>query len=95
MLHVAKVYKWTLGKRIREITQEKLNEWQQDLDRGDQPLTWSLHQRRFQKDLQLKEKAYVAFVDLEKAFDRIPIIVMRRILGEREYEMKEMLIKAT
>ena len=95
MLHIAKVYERILERRLREIVENRLEELQYGFrpNRSTIYLIFSL-KMICEKSWEFNRKAHVAFIDLEKAFDRVPRNVLWNILGKREYEVPSKLIGA-
>ena len=73
MSHAFKVYERILEKRLREHIEPKLGEWQCGFrpGRGTNDMIFTL-KMIFEKSWEWNEDKYIAFLDLEKAFDSIP-----------------------
>ena len=93
--HIAKVYERILEERLRERVEDKMDEWQHGFrpNRSTIDLIFAL-KMVCEKGWEFNRKMYLAFVDLEKAFDRIPRGVLWNILRTREYGIPEKLRKA-
>ena len=95
MPHIAKVYERILERRLREKVESKLDEWQHGFRPGRSTidLVFAL-KMLYEKNWEFNNKVYLAFIDLEKAFDRVPRNILWNILGKEEYEIPIKLIKA-
>ena len=73
MSHTFKVYERILEKRLRGHVESKLGEWQSGFrsGRGTADMIFTL-KIIFEKSWEWNEDKYIAFLDLEKAFDRVP-----------------------
>ena len=76
MCIVAKQYESVLEARLRRATEDKLDPWQHGFRKGvgTCDMIFALRVRQLiEKHWEFNTYLYVAFLDLEKAFDRIPI----------------------
>ena len=73
MCHVAKLYESVLEARLRRATEDKLGPWQHGFRKvvGTCDMIFALRQL-IEKHWEFSKPLYIAFLDLEKAFDRIP-----------------------
>ena len=86
-----KIVERVLEKRIRELM--KVDDMQFGFMRGKGTTDALFILRRMQEEFRGKEKKlYMCFVDLEKAFDRVPRKVMKWTL--RKKSLPEVLVKA-
>ena len=89
--HAMKIVERVLEKRIRELV--KVDDMQFGFMPGKGMTDALFILRRMQEEFRGKEKKlYMCFVDLEKAFDRVPRKVMKWAL--REKSLPEVLVKA-
>jgi exonuclease III len=71
--HVTKLYETILEKRVRYIVEEKLGPWQHGFRSGRSTVDMVFTLRRIMdKHWEYNKPLYIAFLDLEKAFDRVP-----------------------
>ena len=73
MCHVAKLYESVLEARLRRATEDKPGPWQHGFRKGvvTCDMVFALRQL-IEKHWEFNQPLYVAFLDLDKAFDRIP-----------------------
>ena len=89
--HAMKIVERVIEKRIRELV--KVDDMQFGFMPGKGTTDASFILRRMQEEFRGKEKKlYMCFVDLEKAFDRVPRKVMKWAL--RKKSLPEVLVKA-
>ncbi len=71
--HVEKIYERILEKRLRAVVEEKLEEGQYRF-RPERGITNAIFTLKIlmEKCWEWDQPIYIAFVDLEKAFDRLP-----------------------
>ena len=95
MSHTFKVYERILEKCLRRYAEPKLGEWQSGFrpGRGTSDMIFTM-KIIFEKSWEWKEDKYIAFLDLEKAFDRVPRQKMWDALNEEYYEIPEKLKRA-
>ena len=73
MSHACKLYESVLECRLRNIAEERLGPWQHGFRKGvgTTDVIWAL--RLFiEKHWKYNQPLFIAFLDLEKAFDRVP-----------------------
>lgn len=95
MSHTAKIYERILERRLRGVVEHKLGEWQHGFrpGRSTVDLVFALKMIS-EKNWEFNRKTYAAFVDMEKAFDRVPRELLWRVLSRMEYGVPRKLIKA-
>ena len=95
MPHALKVYERMLEGRLRECIEEKLGEWQHGFrpDRGTIDLIFTLKMIT-EKTWEWNKEKYVAFIDLEKAFDRLPRMKLWDVLDDVYYNVPPKLKRA-
>ena len=73
MCHVAKLYESVLEARLRRATEDKLGPWQHGFRKGvgTCDMIFALRQL-IEKHWEFNKPLYIALLDLQKAFDRIP-----------------------
>jgi len=73
MNHVTKIYESILEKRLRVFADEHLGPWQHGFrpHRSTKDMIFTLR-RIMDKHWEFNQPLYIAFIDLEKAFDRVP-----------------------
>ena len=88
MPHALKVYERMLEGRLRECIEEKLGEWQHGFrpDRGTIDLIFTL-KMIIEKTWEWDKERYIAFIDLEKAFDRLPRMKLWDVLDDPHYDI--------
>lgn len=92
--HVAKIYERILERRLREVIEPMLGEWQNGFRAGRSTVDMIFCLRMiYEKSWEWNKRKFVAFVDLEKAFDRIPRQNLWEMLVE-EYGVARGLVKA-
>ena len=92
--HITKLYERILEKRARSIIEEKLGKEQYGFrkNRGTTDLIFALR-IVIEKSWEFNKAAYIAFIDLQKAFDSVPREKVWKCL-ERRYNIKGKLKKA-
>ena len=92
--HVGKVYERIIESRLRYCVEEKLGEWQHGFrpNRSTTDLVFTL-KIILEKSWEWNIEKYIAFIDLEKAFDRINRQSLWRSLQHEEYEITPKLIR--
>ena len=95
MSHAFKVYERILEKRLRVYIEPKLGEWQNGFrpGRGTSDMIFAL-KMIFEKCWEYNEDKYIAFLDLEKAFDRVPRQKIWHAMSDDYYEIPEKLKRA-
>ena len=95
MPHALKVYERMLEGRLRECIEEKLGEWQHGFrpDRGTIDLIFTL-KMIIEKTWEWDKERYIAFIDLEKAFDRLPRMKLWDVLDDPHYDIPPKLKRA-
>lgn len=83
LCHAAKLYEHILEKRARAIIEPKLGEEQYGYraDRSTSDLIFTLRMV-IEKSWEFNKPLYVAFIDLEKAFDSVPRYLLWKCLDE-------------
>lgn len=82
MLHVAKMYERNLERRTIVIVDNRLDEWQNSFWPGGLTIDFIFELKfLYEKNYEFDKRKYLSFVDLEKAFERVP----RRILWKRTH----------
>src|SRR5678816_1966505 len=81
--HIAKVYERILERRLRGVIEIQLGEEQYGYGKGrsTSDLLFALR-IVLEKSWEFNKTAYIAFLDLRKAFDSIPRARLWRMLGE-------------
>ena len=71
--HATKVYEYILERKLRDLVEEKLGPWQHGFrsNRSTKDMIFTLR-RIADKHWEFNRPLYIAFIDLEKAFDRVP-----------------------
>ena len=71
--HTAKLYEIILERRLKKHAEEGLGEWQHGFRpaRGTTDMIFTI-KRIMDKHWEYAQPLYIAFLDLEKAFDRVP-----------------------
>ena len=95
MSHAFKVYERILEKRLRGHVEPKLGEWQSGFrsGRGTVDMIFTL-KIIFLKSWEWNEEKYIAFLDLEKAFDRVPRQKIWDAMNDDYYEVPVKLKRA-
>ena len=95
MSHAFKVYERILERRLRGCVESKLSECQNGFrsERGTSDMVFAL-KIIFEKSWEWNEDRYVAFLDLEKAFDRVPRQKIWQAMNDNYYEVPEKLKRA-
>ena len=89
--HAIKIVERVLERRIRTLN--NLNKMQFGLMLGKETLDAIFMERKMQKGFQKQDKKlYMCFVDMEKAFDRVPRKVMERAM--RKKGLSEVMVRA-
>ena len=72
-----------------------MSEWQPDFrpGRSTTDLIFAL-KMLYEKNWEFNNKVYLAFIDLEKAFDRVPRNILWNILAKDEYDIPPKLLRA-
>ena len=93
--HASKVYERILERRLRTCVEDKLGEWQHGFRpyRSTTDLIFCM-KMIIEKKWEFNEKAYFAFLDLEKAFDRVPRRKLFEILALDVYGVPQRLQRA-
>ena len=95
MSHTFKVYERILERRLRGCVEHKLGEWQSGFrpGRGTNDMIFTL-KMIFEKSWEFDKEKYIAFLDLEKAFDRVPREKIWEAMNDEYYEVPEKLKRA-
>ncbi|XP_068241176.1 uncharacterized protein [Palaemon carinicauda] len=95
MAHAFKVYERIFEKRLRECIEPKLGEWQSGFrqGRGTSNKIFTL-KMIFDKSWEWNTTRYIAFIDLEKAFDPVLRQNIWDALRDRYYGVPEKLTRA-
>jgi Reverse transcriptase (RNA-dependent DNA polymerase)/Endonuclease-reverse transcriptase len=93
--HITKIYERILERRLRSHVEEKLGEWQHGFrpNRSTSDLIFSM-KMILEKTWEFNDKTYLAFLDLEKAFDRVPRQKLWQAMQQAEYGVPPMLMRA-
>ena len=93
--HIVKLYEKVIEKRLRSCVESELGEWQYGFrpNRSTMDLIFTL-KILMEKSWEFNLKQYMAFLDLEKAFDRVPRSRMWAVLEREEYKVPKSLLKA-
>ena len=93
--HVGKIYERILEKKLRNIVEDVLHEAQHGFrpGRGTTDLVFAL-KMILEKSWEWDIKKYVALLDLEKAFDRVPRQMLWRAMRRAEYQIPPKLERA-
>lgn len=93
--HAGKIYERVLERRLRVIVEEKIGEWQHGFrpGRGTIDLVFAL-KMLLEKSWEWGISKSMAFIDLEKAFDRIPRERLWEKLQHEEYGIPPKLMRA-
>ena len=92
--HIAKLYERIIEKRLRQAVEGILGEWQYGFrpGRSTMDLIFSL-KILMDKSWEFNTDVYMAFLDLEKAFDRVPRNKLWNVLAREEYNVPKNLLK--
>ena len=92
--HVGKVYERIIEKRLRSCVEEKLGTWQHGFrpNRSTTDLVFTL-KMILEKSWEWDIDKFVAFIDLEKAFDRINRNSLWRVLQHQDYGINPKMIR--
>ena len=95
LTHVGKMYEGILERRLRAVLEDRLGEWQYGFRPGRSivDLVFSLRMV-IEKAWEWDRPQYIAFIDLEKAFDCIPREKLWKVLEEQHYQVPAMLLRA-
>ena len=93
--HISKIYERILERRLRVIVEDKLAEWQHGFrpNRSTTDLIFAL-KILIEKSWEWNVDQYFAFLDLEKAFDRVPRQKLWKLLQKTEYSIPPKLQQA-
>ena len=93
--HITKIYERILERRLRSLVEERLGEWQYGFrpNRSTADLIFSM-KMILEKTWEYNDRTYLAFLDLEKAFDRVPRNKLWKAMQKAEYEIPAMLRRA-
>ena len=95
LVGVSKIYERILEKRLRMEVEDKIGKWQHGFRPGKSTTDLIFYMKMLtEKIIEWNEKAYAAFIDLEKAFDRINRKRLWRVLEDPMYVTLESLIAA-
>ena len=95
MSHPMKVYERILAERLRVHVEPKLGEWQNGFRpcRSTMDMIFSL-KMIIEKGWEWNQEKFIAFLDLEKAFDRVPRQKLWRALDDNYYAIPPKLKRA-
>ena len=95
LTHIGKIYERILEKRLRVMVEEKLEEGQYGFrpQRGTTELIFTLRMI-MEKSWEWAKDIYIVFIDLEKAFDRVPRNNLWEILADPDYGVEPKLARA-
>lgn len=93
--HIGKTYERILEARLRVVVEEKLGEWQYSYrpGRGTTDLIFALRML-VEKAWEWNVEEHMVFLDLKKAFDRVPRNKLWRVLEDPRYGVPGHLIRA-
>lgn len=95
LIGTSKIYERILERRLRQRVEGALGEWQHGFRPGRSTTDLIFYMKMLtEKIIEWNEKAYVAFIDLEKAFDRINRRRLWGVLREQIYRVPEELVRA-
>ena len=91
--HIVKLYERVIEKKLRSCVESDLGEWQYGFrpNRSTMDLIFTL-KVLMEKSWEFNIEQYMAFLDLEKAFDRVPRKKLWKVL--RRYGVSEKLLTA-
>jgi hypothetical protein len=94
--HTGKIYERIIERRIRATVENKLGSWQHGFrpGRGTVDLVFAL-KLLLEKSWEWNKKKYVAFIDLEKAFDRINRRKLWALLADEHYGIDRKLVRVS
>ena len=83
MSHACKLYESVLECRLRNIAEERLGPWQHVIRKGvgTTYMKWALR-LVIEKHWEYNQSLFIAFLDLEKAFDRVPREILWMAMAE-------------
>ena len=88
LCHVLKIYEKILERRLREIVEGKLKEEQYGFRPNRSTIDpISVLRMLTEKSIEWNKPLYIAFLDLKKAFDRVPRSKMWDVLADPYYEV--------
>jgi Reverse transcriptase (RNA-dependent DNA polymerase) len=84
--HITKIYERKLERRLRSHVEEKLGEWQHGFrpNTSTSDLIFSM-KMILEKTWEFNDKTYLAFLDLETAFDRVLRQILWQAMHQAEY----------
>lgn len=84
--HISKIYERVVENRLREVVEEKIGEWQHGYrpNKSTVDLIFALKMIS-EKTWEFNSDTYVTFLDLQKAFDRVPRNKLWSIMSKTEY----------
>ena len=84
--HAGKIYERVLEQRLRGLVEEKIGKWQHGFrpGKGTVDLIFAM-KLLLEKDWEWNKDKYAVFIDMEKAFDRVPRKKLWEALGHEEY----------
>jgi len=93
--HITKIYERILERRLRSQVEDGLGEWHYGFrpNRNTADLIFSM-KMIFEKTWEYNDRTYLAFLDLEKAFDRVPRNKLWKAMQKAEYDLPAMLRRA-
>ena len=93
MSHIGKIYERILERKVRLVVEDKLSESQCGFRPGRSTVDQISALRIFlEKKWEFNQDQHLCFLDLEKAFDRVPRQQLWEVL--QEYGVPEPLLKA-
>ena len=95
LVGASKIYGRILERRLRYRVEDKIGEWQHGFRPGRSTTDLLFYIKMLmEKTIEWSKTAHVAFIDLEKAFDRISRERLWKVLEDREYDIPHKLIMA-
>jgi len=93
--HITKIYERILERRLRSLVEERLGEWQYGFrpNRSTADLIFIM-KMILEKTWEYNDRTYLAFLDLEKAFDRVPRKKLWKAVEKAEYGIPPILRRA-